>query len=86
MATASVLFKPEAPIEPEMHDCVFSAEGACAEAPLTSEPPLPDTEPLTSEPPLADAVPLTSEATAWDTGTDMGMDTGMDMDMDFPRP
>ncbi|MEU1518094.1 hypothetical protein ABZ490_39125 [Streptomyces sp. NPDC005811] len=31
----------------------FSAEGACAEAPLTSEPPLPDAEPLTSEPPLA---------------------------------
>ncbi|MBV7699255.1 hypothetical protein [Streptomyces sp. TRM70350] len=33
--------------------CVFSAEGACTEAPLTSEPPLPDAEPLTSEPPLA---------------------------------
>ncbi|SDO41520.1 hypothetical protein SAMN04487981_110291 [Streptomyces sp. cf386] len=78
----SALSKPEAPIEPEMHDCVFSAEGACAEIPLTSEPPLPDAEPLTSEPPLADAAPLTSEAAAWD----MGMDTGMDMDMDFPRP
>jgi hypothetical protein len=43
------------------HFCVFSAEGTCAEAPLTSEPPLPDAEPLTSEPPLADAAPLTSE-------------------------
>ncbi|WP_406477703.1 hypothetical protein [Streptomyces sp. NBC_01615] len=44
--------------------CVFSAESACAEAPLTSEPPLPDAEPLTSEPPLADAAPLTSESDA----------------------
>ncbi|MEU6092901.1 hypothetical protein ABZ865_40355 [Streptomyces sp. NPDC047085] len=42
--------------------CAFSAESACAEAPLTSEPPLPDAEPLTSEPPLADAAPLTSES------------------------
>ncbi|MER5938871.1 hypothetical protein ABT121_16290 [Streptomyces sp. NPDC001928] len=63
-----------------MHDCVFSAEGACAEAPLTSEPPLPDAEPLTSEPPLADAAPLTSEAATWD----LGMDTGMDMDSTRP--
>ncbi|GGV80246.1 MULTISPECIES: hypothetical protein [Streptomyces] len=39
------------------------AESACAEAPLTSEPPLPDTAPLTSEPPLAETAPLTSEAT-----------------------
>ncbi|MDQ1045634.1 hypothetical protein [Streptomyces sp. V4I2] len=46
----------------EGHFCVFSAEGACAETPLTSEPPLPDAEPLTSEPPLADAAPLTSES------------------------
>ncbi|MFE9449335.1 hypothetical protein [Streptomyces sp. NPDC006739] len=46
----------------EPHVCVFSAEGACAEAPLTSEPPLPDAEPLTSEPPLSDAAPLTSES------------------------
>ncbi|MCX4700690.1 hypothetical protein [Streptomyces sp. NBC_01373] len=46
----------------EVHFCVFSAEGACAETPLTSEPPLPDAEPLTSEPPLADAAPLTSES------------------------
>lgn len=36
--------------------------GSRAEAPLTSEPPLPDAEPLTSEPPLADAAPLTSES------------------------
>ncbi|MGW7382650.1 hypothetical protein [Streptomyces sp. NPDC054794] len=43
---------------------VFSAEGVHAEAPLTSEPPLPDAEPLTSEPPLADAAPLTSESDA----------------------
>ncbi|MEU6285308.1 hypothetical protein [Streptomyces sp. NPDC047028] len=42
--------------------CVFSAESAHAEAPLTSEPPLPDAEPLTSEPPLAEATPLTSES------------------------
>ncbi|MET9442519.1 hypothetical protein [Streptomyces sp. NPDC006610] len=38
---------------PAPHACAFSAEGACSEAPLTSEPPLPDAEPLTSEPPLA---------------------------------
>ncbi|MEU6219847.1 hypothetical protein ABZ845_20365 [Streptomyces sp. NPDC047022] len=44
--------------------CVLSAEGACAEAPLTSEPPLPDAEPLTSEPPLYDLTPLTSEPSA----------------------
>lgn len=51
------------PAEPSAapHVCVFSAEGACAELPLTSEPPLPDAEPLTSEPPLADAAHLTSE-------------------------
>ena len=42
--------------------CVFSAESACTQAPLTSEPPLPDAEPLTSEPPLAEAAPLTSES------------------------
>ncbi|MEW1779329.1 hypothetical protein ACFY6U_20175 [Streptomyces sp. NPDC013157] len=54
-------FKPPVRTEEEPHLCVFSAESACAEAPLTSEPPLPDAEPLTSEPPLADAVPLTSE-------------------------
>ncbi|MFJ2603756.1 hypothetical protein ACIQOU_32860 [Streptomyces sp. NPDC091279] len=41
---------------------IFSAESASSEAPLTSEPPLPDAEPLTSEPPLADAAPLTSES------------------------
>lgn len=44
--------------------CAFSAEGTCAEAPLTSEPPLPDAEPLTSEPPLAETAPLTSESAA----------------------
>jgi hypothetical protein len=51
--------------------CVFSAESACIEAPLTSEPPLPDAEPLTSEPPLSDAAPLTSEsdASSFDDGT-----------------
>ncbi|GAA2257073.1 hypothetical protein GCM10010145_26680 [Streptomyces ruber] len=49
--------------DPEHHVCVFSAEGPCVEAPLTSEPPLPDAEPLTSEPPLADTTPLTSEPT-----------------------
>ncbi|GGW37195.1 hypothetical protein GCM10010503_11440 [Streptomyces lucensis JCM 4490] len=42
--------------------CAFSAEGAYTQAPLTSEPPLPDAEPLTSEPPLAEAAPLTSES------------------------
>ncbi|MFF4499938.1 hypothetical protein [Streptomyces sp. NPDC001401] len=60
----SPLSKREAFAEPETHLCAFSAEGACAETPLTSEPPLPDAEPLTSEPPLADAAPLTSEAVA----------------------
>ena len=57
----SALSKPEAPAE---HLCVFSAEGACTETPLTSEPPLPDAEPLTSEPPLSEAAPLTSESDA----------------------
>ncbi|MGW2488786.1 hypothetical protein ACWCV9_16460 [Streptomyces sp. NPDC001606] len=47
--------------------CAFSAERACAQAPLTSEPPLPAAEPLTSEPPLADATPLTSEPPLVDT-------------------
>ncbi|MFE9442811.1 hypothetical protein ACFYO2_28345 [Streptomyces sp. NPDC006602] len=61
----SALSKPEAePSAPTDLYCVFSAEGACADAPLTSEPPLPDAEPLTSEPPLADAAPLTSESDA----------------------
>lgn len=55
---------PVQPEQPETHLCVFSAEGACAEIPLTSEPPLPEAEPLTSEPPLGDAAPLTSEAVA----------------------
>ncbi len=58
--------------DPEHHMCVFSAEGAFVEAPLTSEPPLPDAEPLTSEPPLADTTPLTSEPTP--TGGAWGLD------------
>ncbi|MEV7685663.1 hypothetical protein ACFW1F_19530 [Streptomyces bungoensis] len=58
-------WKPVAEPSAETTDarlCVFSAESACAEAPLTSEPPLPDAEPLTSEPPLSEAAPLTSES------------------------
>ncbi|MEU6573927.1 hypothetical protein [Streptomyces sp. NPDC046805] len=56
---------PGPSVEPEEpHFCVFSAEGACIEVPLTSEPPLPETAPLTSEPPLAEAAPLTSESLA----------------------
>ncbi|GGX85771.1 hypothetical protein [Streptomyces anandii] len=56
---------PDAPLS------VFSAEGARAEAPLTSEPPLPDAEaPLTSEPPLTEAAPLTSESAAEPAGAD----------------
>jgi hypothetical protein len=62
------------PADPDLHLCVFSAESSCAEAPLTSEPPLPDAAPLTSEPPLADAAPLTSEPTS----------TGAAADLDFP--
>lgn len=54
----------QGPAARDPHLDVFSAEGACAEPPLTSEPPLPDAEPLTSEPPLAEAAPLTSESTA----------------------
>ncbi|MEU6093508.1 hypothetical protein [Streptomyces sp. NPDC047079] len=50
--------------DPDALLCVLSAESACAELPLTSEPPLLDAEPLTSEPPLADATPLTSEPSA----------------------
>ncbi|MFF0224394.1 hypothetical protein [Streptomyces sp. NPDC004629] len=51
--------------EPDaVQSCVFSAEGAHAETPLTSEPPLPDAEPLTSEPPLTDGAALTSESDA----------------------
>ncbi|MBV2356516.1 hypothetical protein KUM39_19395 [Streptomyces sp. J2-1] len=58
-------WKPEADLfaeSPAEQICVFTAEAACAEAPLTSEPPLPDAEPLTSEPPLAETAPLTSES------------------------
>ena len=47
--------KPGAEPSAQPDACGFSAEVPCAEAPLTSEPPLPDAEPLTSEPPLATA-------------------------------
>jgi hypothetical protein len=70
----SALSKREADtsVEPEGAPlCLLSAEGACAEVPLTSEPPLPDAEPLTSEPPLADAAHLTSEPTS--TGAASGV-------------
>ncbi|MFE9098420.1 hypothetical protein [Streptomyces sp. NPDC007264] len=65
------LSKPgaEPSAEPRTALCVLSAEGARTEAPLTSEPPLPDAEPLTSEPPLADPAPLTSETAAGFDGT-----------------
>ncbi|TPQ15843.1 hypothetical protein [Streptomyces sporangiiformans] len=68
------LSKPaaEQPADPDLHLCIFTAEGSCAEAPLTSEPPLPDAEPLTSEPPIADAAPLTSEPTS--TGAAVAQD------------
>ncbi|MFJ8056284.1 hypothetical protein [Streptomyces sp. NPDC096142] len=52
--------EPVADLTPDLF--FVDAEGAWAEAPLTSEPPLADAEPLTSEPPLADATPLTSES------------------------
>ncbi|MFD5078079.1 hypothetical protein [Streptomyces sp. NPDC058371] len=64
------LSKPWAELSADPHLCVFGEE-ACAEVPLTSEPPLPDAEPLTSEPPLADAAPLTSEPTS--TGAAAGV-------------
>ncbi|WP_405840094.1 hypothetical protein [Streptomyces sp. NBC_01518] len=50
---------PEPAADPDLF--FVDSEGAWAETPLTSEPPLADAEPLTSEPPLADATPLTSE-------------------------
>nr|WP_314225820.1 hypothetical protein [Streptomyces sp. DSM 40713] len=53
-ARSKRLAEPSAAVELEdPYLGVFSAEGTCAEPPLTSEPPLPDAEPLTSEPPLA---------------------------------
>ncbi|WP_330457874.1 hypothetical protein OIB37_13785 [Streptomyces sp. NBC_00820] len=58
-------WKPAAPWSADSREapvCVFSAESACTQPPLTSEPPLPDAEPLTSEPPLADVTPLHSES------------------------
>ncbi|MEU9186104.1 hypothetical protein AB0D14_16455 [Streptomyces sp. NPDC048484] len=63
----------DVPADPDSHPlyCIFSAEGSCAEAPLTSEPPLPDAAPLTSEPPLADAAPLTSEPTSTGAAADL---------------
>ena len=57
---------------PEPAPCVFSAEGTCAETPLTSEPPLTDAEPLTSEPPLAETAHLTSETAAEPAGPGAG--------------
>ena len=51
---------PEPAADPDLF--FVDSEGAWAETPLTSEPPLADAEPLTSEPPLADAAPLTSES------------------------
>ncbi|MDF3297559.1 hypothetical protein [Streptomyces tropicalis] len=57
------LSKPAAdPSAADLDLSAFSTQGTGAEAPLTSEPPLPDAEPLTSEPPLAEASPLTSES------------------------
>ncbi|WP_262058120.1 hypothetical protein [Streptomyces sp. STR69] len=55
---------PSAGLEPGLEPDLFfvDSEGAWAETPLTSEPPLTDAEPLTSEPPLADTAPLTSES------------------------
>jgi hypothetical protein len=58
----SALSKRDEFADYEPHLYASGSEGTCVEAPLTSEPPLPDAEPLTSEPPLADATPLTSEA------------------------
>ncbi|MFD8252904.1 hypothetical protein [Streptomyces werraensis] len=81
MATAAYVFPPvlSKPVAEhsacDPHDCLLGAEGAGAEAPLTSEPPLPDAEPLTSEPPLADATPLTSES---DTFSDPSDSAGLD--------
>ncbi|GAA5071754.1 hypothetical protein [Streptomyces similanensis] len=65
LTAAAVLPKPAAEPDPlaapaTPHLDVYAKQGA--EAPLTSEPPLPDAEPLTSEPPLAEAAPLTSES------------------------
>jgi len=60
--------EPAADLAPDLAPDLFfvDSEGAWAETPLTSEPPLADVEPLTSEPPLADATPLTSESAAMD--------------------
>jgi hypothetical protein len=66
----SALSKRPAEPSAELDVCIFSAEGACAEPPLTSEPPLPDAEPLTSEPPLTDAAHLISEPVSTGAATD----------------
>lgn len=60
--------EPVADLAPDLAPDLFfvDSEGAWAETPLTSEPPLADAEPLTSEPPLADATPLTSESATMD--------------------
>ncbi|MFI5881814.1 hypothetical protein [Streptomyces sp. NPDC051554] len=60
--------EPAADLAPDLAPDLFfvDSEGAWAETPLTSEPPLADVEPLTSEPPLADATPLTSESATMD--------------------
>ncbi|WP_225832100.1 hypothetical protein [Streptomyces sp. NK08204] len=74
MAAPAHLFRPSVPGQwKPAHACVCSAEGACAQAPLTSEPPLPDAEPLTSEPPLAGAAPLTSESDPVPDSFDAGL-------------
>jgi hypothetical protein len=65
----SALSKRDEFADYEPHLCAFGSDGTGVEAPLTSEPPLPDAEPLTSEPPLADATPLTSEAVGLDPET-----------------
>ncbi|WP_307781956.1 hypothetical protein [Streptomyces sp. MBT65] len=56
--------EPSAGLAPDVF--FVDSEGAWAETPLTSEPPLTEAEPLTSEPPLADTAPLTSESATMD--------------------
>lgn len=63
------------PVEPAgVSDIDSGLDGSCtcgcAEAPLTSEPPLADVAPLTSEPPMAAELPLTSEPTGTGFGTE----------------
>jgi hypothetical protein len=54
--------EPPADLAPDLF--FVNSEGAWAETPLTSEPPLSDAEPLTSESATI-AAPLTSEAAAF---------------------